>query len=678
MKRFRVALTLALVAASVGCADPGISRDASADSAIESDAATPERDAVAPMRDAQSPVEDAQPDASPPSDGGPRACEPIESAHAPAAQTCAEPAVVLGRASTASAPRAPGVETFALTVVAESDARSLAGADARETSWVDGDDATVHFRAPRGGRWRVTARGIGAHRITAQRACSPSAAPSEWQRTLELPAESWPVTGPDVVSTVAIELYAQRDERFDFVVDGCARGTRCSFEVRAERVAELACAPGNACAAGESCFIDRCDSERYACVSAERIDEIVPSRVRAWFDGRTVFVSGTTAGWPRNLPPIQRELRYELLDSSGALAPHATSSPTASIRGGFFGATQTALYPRPEVTKIRVWFAPRIGRTARASVIADIEPTRAAQPVQGERCEPSSYVYRCADGLACIGDDDGLERCVSLAGRATRVRSVTANTQSYRDPNGIAYGGPMVLLNILGESLPTGVVAAKAYDEDGNELTNDGAECVDGDWTAAPVRRFVCAVRMRVETVSRVTRVRLEAPQIIIDANVTPMPVSAFGGPCGLVGRSPYVLGEIGRCAEGLGCASNRCVLPRSTTHLCFGAAPAEWTPVGATSTLTGATRSTVYSRACGSSSALWLSFDFVATSAGRYRFASAGPVTLTVRRYCAGLSCGGAGIPIDDVELAAGERLHFQVQTTSEAPTYTITATRL
>lgn len=665
----------------VGCADVRDERDASADSAIETDARTVEREAStapdAPQSDASAPS-----DAATPSDGAAVTCEPIESAYAPAPQTCAEPAVVLGSAGTLVADRIAGVDTYALAnVVAQSDGHTLTGDDVRATSWVDGDDATVHFRAPRGGKWRFTARGVGAFRITARRACAPSEASSTWQRELERSSEAWPVMGPEVSSTVAIERFAQRDERFDLVIDGCERGSRCSFEVRAERVAELACAPGNACGDGDWCFIDRCDSERYACVTQARMNEIVPDRVSARFEGSMVVVSGTTANWPRNLPPIVRALEYELLDASGALAPHASSSPTASIRGGWFPWSQTALYPRPEVAKIRVWFAPLVGRTSRRSVVADIERTPSAPLVLGDRCVPTPFTDHCPNGLLCLQDEQGQDRCLPLAPVQTGVVSMRANAQLYVDSLSPAYNGPRIVVDVVGTRRPAGSWRAKAYDADANELATESVECFDGPATtttsAAASRRFVCVVLLRNDAIERVARVRLEATGVVLETNVTSLPESAHGESCGVAGSRPWI-GELARCARGLECSNYRCALPRFTEHHCYGAAPSAWTSSGATSTLTGATRSTVYSRSCGGSSGMWLPFDFVATTAGAYRFATSGPVTATAQRYCDGRPCWMDPVSMDNVVLSAGERLSIRVSATSAAPTYSITATRL
>jgi hypothetical protein len=680
-RRSQVAFSLVCLSLSACSAMP--SGDASPD------AATPDAASDSGRPDAEAPDSTASDSAA--SDSGlPTApdaagpvCEGIERAIATAPQSCPAPALVLGSPATAVAPRARGVDTFAISsVIARSDGHRASG-DVTGAPWVDGDDATVHFRAARGGRWRITARGVGAHRISATRACSANPAAQRWVRALERPSDAWIVTGPELTTEVALELFAERGERFDLVVDGCARGTACAYDVRAELVGALECAEGNGCGARARCFIDRCDVERYACVSNEALDAIRPASVRAWRERSGIFVAGTAAGWPRNLPPIERAIRYELLDSAGSVAVHALSSPTARLVDGAFAPSQLHLYPRAEVQRVRLSFsATEFSSTRSESALIDVAPA-ARQLALGEPCEPGYSLERCAEGLVCPRAASGARVC---SPPAARIDSAVGYAQTYFDPNGVARSGPMVFIDVLGDQLQLGPWRARVLDRAGGARTGyaycDYSE--PGPPDAQTAQRYACSVAVEdaalLPDIARVVLFNERVPSAPeIEASVEPVAVGGLGARCGRMGRSPTAVGEVGRCDEGLACAGNRCVR-ESLPWLCAGAAVPEWAPTEASSAVTGATTASAYSRGCTHDTGLRAAMDFVARSRGSYTFSVVGSATVRYRTECAAPSCVGDGA-IDPtattLELEEGARVHFTALTTSATPTFTLRVDR-
>lgn len=605
-------------------------------------------------------------------------CEGIESASSAPTQSCAVPAVVIGAAGTVLTPRARGLPTWGFaSVIATSDTSRPPGDDLRNAPWVDGDDVSVGFRAPRGGRWRLSARGPGAHRIVATRSCSPPSPGRAWERTFNRSSDSWIATGAELTTEVALELFAERDERFDVVVDGCPRGSRCSFSLRAERLSDLACAAGNPCAETDECFIDRCDAERYVCVSKERLRQIAPGHARAWQEGGTLFVAGIASNWPKHLPPLRRFIRYELLDGSGAVAPHAWASPFTTLTDSRYPPSQVHLYQRSEVRSIRMAFAEReygpvSGPT---TVIAIGAPTR-PRPL-GASCMPGDAVEPCEPG-ECSSSGPNAFVC---AHPTVRVTEAAGYSQVF-DSNGLATTGPIVFVDLVGNELTPEGWSATVRDAMGVELVSGDARCDYSEPRPRTGTRIGCVMRVEPELLGRVASVRLSRTtrgvSLVRDVPVLPVPTVGYGEACGTRGRYPYLQGDVGRCDEGLSCAGGLCAFPEE--WLCSGAAISTWAPATFPSTITGATSGNEYSRSCGGTSQLVTELDFVAPDTGTYAFTITGSATATVAVGCSTRGCTiepAQPLTAGPIALERGSRARVRVSTSATTPTFSVRAER-
>jgi hypothetical protein len=602
-------------------------------------------------------------------------CEGIESAAPAPAQLCAIPSVLIGAPGTLATPRVRGLETYGLaSVVATSDTFSTLGSDLRNAPWVDGDDVSVGFVAPRGGKWRLSARGIGAHRIVATRSCSTPSS-NEWERAFSRSSDAWITTGAELTTEVSIELFAERGERFDVVVDGCARGSRCSYSLYAERLGGLECAAGNPCAASDHCFIDRCDAERYACVPRARLDQLSPGAARAWRDGTSIFVAGAVANWPKNLPPLHRFIRYELLDAAGAVAPHATSYPSTTITDGRFPPARVHLYPRSEVRSVRMSFSDDEHRPVSdpsSVIVIEGPPT---PPALGDRCVPGDTLEPCRSG-ACVLSVGSHFVC-SLP--PLRVLEANGYSQVYPDPHGVGSSGPMVFMDVVVETATPSGWSGRARDARGVELAWGEVRCDFSEPFATSGTRLACLFPMAHDQLGRVATLELSGTwngmSVRHDVPVRRLPTVGYGEPCGSRGRFPYLLGDVGRCDEGLTCLGHSCGFP--TKSLCSGAEISTWAPTRFPSTVSGVTSGSTSSRSCGSTSGLNTQLVFVAPEAGRYSFTIDGAATATSSVPCSAPGCFGQTIFSGPTALDRGTRVRLEVRTTNATPTFSIRAER-
>lgn len=604
----------------------------------------------------------------------PPACEAIESASSTPTQSCASPTVVIGAAGTVLTPRARGLLTYGFaSIIATGDTSHPQGDDLRNAPWVDGDDVSVAFQAPRGGKWRLSARGPGAHRIVATRSCSAPSPNRAWERTFNRSSDSWIATGAELTTEVALELFAERDERFDVVVDGCPRGSRCSFSLRAERLSDLACAAGNPCAENDECFIDRCDAERYSCVSKDRLRQVAPGHARAWKDGGTLFVAGIASNWPKHLPPLRRFIRYELLDGNGTVAPHAWASPFTTLTDGWYPPSQVHLYPS-EVRSIRMSFAeseygPVSGPTTVIAIGAPTQP----RPL-GASCVPGDAVEPCEAG-ECSSSGPNAFVCALPSVRLTEA----AGYSQVFDSNGLSTTGPIVFLDLVGNELTPEGWSAVVRDAMGVELVSGEVRCDYSEPRPRSGTRIGCVMRVEPELPGRVSSVRLSRTtlgmSLVRDVPVIAVPTVGYGEACGTRGRFPYLQGEVGRCDEGLRCAGGLCAFPEE--WVCSGAAISTWAPATFPSTITGATSGSEYSRSCGGPSQLLTELDFVAPDTGAYAFTITGSATATVAVGCSTRGCTAQPLSVGPIALERGSRARVRVSTSATTPTFSIRAER-
>lgn len=423
-------------------------------------------------------------------------------------------------------------------VRADADQRSNAALCA-ERPWMCGDDARVGFTAPEGGRWRVTASGAQLRTLSAARGCASSS--SDDSLGLAFGAD---YRGPFVATgPLTVDIVAQRGERVELVMDGCPRGTGCTYDVRAERIGALTCdvrgTTTRICAqGGQHCVLDPCDSRgRFQCA---------PDHAPEWEYARVLRVDGAAVpylvGRLRDDPDAVGNYVFWIpLDGSdapiGAPAPHG-GAPVAfgtevAIPLGNLGA---------DAVRVRLDFG--LGAQPVGTRTLPIEPL--ARRAAGEACDEASFVARCADGLRCVPAAPGAgPTCV-----ASTTLDITALTARYD-----AAGGVMVLdVGGFGTGARVWRADVELLDASGATIGREPTASVSGPleqgpaafrgsvmldpWTAPA---GLARVRVRVTDTGYVT----SAP---VEAAVEPATVVGLGERCSVEQRGAVA------CAAGLSC----------------------------------------------------------------------------------------------------------------------------
>lgn len=614
-----------------GCAETVATTDASAALAT---------DASAPTADAPAAAVDATPACPPrsPAPPVPAACADLTELAAP---RNAVPGVV------------PGLPTYAMTTPRAATRRERPSCVVRD--WQDGAEAMARFTAPTGGRWRLTARGLHLGALRATRGCATGGACAGFAD----------YHGPFVSAVRAVDVQAQRGEAFAVTVDGCPEGETCDYELRAERLGDLACAftSGDAppCAEGTACTVDACDPERFACLPAAR-DRLESARALVDRAGSRGYVLGRLralpAGTARLRPPLVM-VEWRRPDGTLARTDYLTgdrsTGPSFSV-----GPTQVPA----EVSRARLWLydaeVPTEAAVAEGIEVA-VEPW--APGVAGARCDDATLVERCDEGLRCAGATCARQPALEVTG-----------LRAWRDPTGgslrlriegLGLGETVTqasveLLDAAG-ALLAALPASSLYSQHAapSQVPFTSLLVLDGTNAALP---RAARVRVRVTDTSSRTSAPVEAP---VEATAT--------APVGAACTDPSTA-----CGDGLACVTPpsggaRCepALPRRVCDL--GQGVGTWAPpsAGAWSiegiTLgTGGIASCFASRTSGTSVA-----EFVAPTRGRYAFQPRGLSVFDVDPACDGGStavCARApGETPVSVDLAAGQRVRLTMMT--EAP---------
>lgn len=580
----------------------------------------------------------------------------------------------LGGPETRATPRAPGVDTYALSGLA-------AGPDSGRPScatdaWHDGGDVSARFTAPRAGVWRVSAHGVGLYALSAQRGCGSSGACAGFG----------PYAGPFVDAPLSVDLPAERGESFALQLDGCPAGASCRYELRAERIGELSCAPGaNPCAAGERCRL-LCDGARVQCLPAfseSALDALGAATARAFVDRSTgaTYLQGTVAPWPGDAQDALSDYTfYEPLSASGASLGAPRGGATVTMRGGAFGP---ALGPTvsADTAQLRLWVGyrhsplggPGAPNLARA-VTVPLEPW--SRGAAGAACTPGELPSLCAQQ----------HRCVVAAGSASGrcAQSARLELTAVRGWSSVAEGRLRLELEGGMPGLVVNTATVELLDDAGApvqaplsgytlSLLRDPAEGAflerfqDDNVPAATLQRARRA-RVTVHTTDGTTSAPLEGPLAASTANPS-------GAEC--------VASSAG-CGEGLVCeepetAVARC-LPAPAPRVCnLEESAATWAPPASGAfAVRGVPRGFGGFTSCSASrTAQSLALEFVAPTAGRYRFATTGIASLELDTTCAAPLCmRGAADPALEAELTAGQRVPLRALATDGARSFEVRVT--
>lgn len=520
----------------------------------------------------------------------------------------------------------------------------------------DGQDAAVRFTAPSGGRWRLTAHGIGLRTLSALHGCEIESACTAFDQ----------YEGPHVAPTLTLDLFAQRDETYAIVLDGCDTRT-CSYTLTAARIGPLECPPPTAtlplCDAETTrCAIDPCDAERFVCE---------PKPPDAYdghpIDAATVLLDPTEAiallsVRLRDLPTGPYEghvfLFYEWLAADGSeLVPDA---PGAMYVDG--EAEDGAMAPRlvyfvpPGAARVRLWAG--LAEDARAGAI-EVGIGMWNRGGAGEACEVATLSATCERGHRCVAAGAGptgtcvrserLEITQAEAYYAPRVPSFRLHVAGLT-PGEYVSALRVELLDASGTSLiELPLVHLVGGGDDLATATFDATTAIE-QWELDPaLMARAASLRMRAVTVEATE----SAPRDVRIARATEL---ESGASC----AEPSVA-----CGEALSCvlrtAGSFCE-PTVEPGPCYlDGHTARWAPPGSgTYTIEGVPRdwggftSCAATRTMSPAEAL-----FIAPVTGHYVFDTAGLYSFEVMPTCEMPACVSEEPRVHvEVDLEAGARI--------------------
>lgn len=483
--------------------------------------------------------------------------------------------------------------------------------------------ARVRFTAPRGGRWRFTARGAQLWSLVVGPGCAGA--------TMCQGEPS--VRGEFLSGERAVDAQVERGEAVSVDVGGCPAGATCRYELRAQRVGALACdGAATRCAAPRVCAVDACDAERFTCAAAggarlaRATTYVVDDMGRGYVVGRAV--SGSAGGeavlMARWLDAQGRELTpggyLGGVDASGAEFVQGARVPTGAVRG-------------------RLWFYD--GSPDGSATGVDVEVLRWSPPTAGGACDDADFATRCGPSLRC---DAG--RCAAVTAlEITRVQAWhDAASEAVRFTveglSGGVYVGQLglALLDAAGATLASfdavSVVSRlrpPSLAEFSTAVvlsTLDGASRPPGVPYTFRLPPGVARLRVTAVDADR----RRSAP-VTVDLVETSR--ASIAEPCDEAARG---------CAVGLRCAAVRATgdascEPPPTARAC-GLTPEAlvWAPTtrGATHALTGAYASYGgVTRCAGGKGAREFTAEFVAAADGEYVFEARDALALELVRSC-------------------------------------------
>jgi hypothetical protein len=594
-------------------------------------------------------------------DGG--VCPPP--AALPSAAACAALPELAAPANAVAVPT-PGVTAYALRALRARADRERPGCAVE--AWQDGAEAAARFTAPAGGRWRFTARGehLGAVRVS--RGCAAGGACAGFGG----------YRGERVTAALNVDAQVERGEGVGVVIDGCPAGATCDYELRAERVGDLACdfAGGvpSPCAEAQACAVDRCDPERFACAPLAH-DRVAAGRAFADRATSRGFVSGAlrpiAGGAVRAVAPY---LMVDWLRADGSAAPGGPAYGSLDLVGDAFTLGPVEV-PR-EAARARLWIANAgpMDQAVAEGLIVDVGSW--TPRAESQACVPAELLARCGAGLACRGGGAGCVRPAAL--RVTGLRA-------WRDA-----GGTTLRLGIEGEGLGETVSQAvvELVGASGASLVRMGPQSVFARHEAPSEVPFTAALEVTgdpaVASLAEAARVRVRVIDTAsraseaFEAPIAAAALVAVGGDCA---RLDAVCDAGLTCAYGTGNA-RRCE-PAPPARPCYlSPAVAVWAPPAAgTWVIAGTNRGGGGGTSCRSSrSANVAQAEFVAPTRGRYVFEGAGLESIDVRRACVGASSDARCVvaPAErriEVDLAAGERVALAAMGTELGTPFTVTA---
>jgi hypothetical protein len=605
-------------------------------------------------------------DRPPSTDGASPVCPPR--------QTFALPATCAGLTELAEHPTSRSALSFALTDLRAT--RNQHGpACTGGTPWQDRADARVRFTAPRGGLWRFTATGGELWSLDARRDCVTSLACTGYAE----------VHGPELSTTLTLDVPVQRGESIAVTLDGCPEGGNCAYALRAQWIGTLSCdlspQTRQVCAnESEHCAIDPCDAERFRCVPANRAwPELISARAlherastRTWFVGQVRVPEGSTRASVTGATLMGR--------SNDAAQRHfGTGARLGPVVNGV--AEFWALYSQTPggvnpvgLGRAIVWLYD--GRPNENHPGLDIPVEIWAPRTVRQRCNQDVFTERCAPGLECSGTE-GVGTCLVpgaveiTALRAWRdplraslpveieVRGVGRHIQTYDiallDAGGTVLDQRTGITQATAEESPWGVNFRTSFD-----LAQSYGRAPDGSFS----RLSITAAVTRIRVTARDQNNTMSAPR---EAVVMVPTIVPLGGMCGAASVA---------CDAGLACTErsstvvSRCV-PAQPERLCSLASQVPtWAPQGrgVTLTLEGIAQgiggiAPCYSGRTPPSTLL----EFVAPVTGSYTFVGGNMKAIDVATRCDGRAESSVCV------VAPGESLGARATVTLDAGAHVV-----
>lgn len=493
--------------------------------------------------------------------------------------------------------------------------------------WPGVHDARARFTAPVGGRWRFTARGEQLWALGVLRGCAmPQVCVGESD-----------LHGAYVSTVKTLDVQLQRGEAVSVVMNGCPDGTECRYDLRAQRLADLACefvgGLASPCASGTRCTVDACDPEQFQCVTPPT-PRLRGVRVLSDRTADEHYVVGHVES---SAPDAGALLMVRWLDASGAEVPRGTYLDGLPLNGDEF--VRQVNVPST-ATRARFWFYTAEnpdGRTG--ATVVDIEPWTVLRA--GAACGVGAFAERCGPRLRCASGVCAVATTLEIT-RLRGWRDVTSDSVriAVEGVSGGVYvqGLSVDMLDVAGNTLaqaPTVSVTAQ------HELPSRDVFSTSVVFSNSPTIYRPPGVDPSFRVPSNVARVRVTVRDMDgrRSAPVTADLVTTRAAPLGET-CDTFALG----CAPDLACVTPvgstraRCE-PSESPRVC-GLSPGvpTWAPPAGsqTYTLTGVYHAYGGITQCASGKgARPFGVEFVAPVAGLYVFESTHAIAIQVTRGC-------------------------------------------
>ena len=551
--------------------------------------------------------------------------------------------------------------------------------------WRAGYAVTARFVSPVSARWRLGARTQGIRYLGVLDGCREDAVGERLRCASTRVAPTSPLDPPSISTDITL-----RAGQSVTLVANCAEdSTGCTAELFAVRIEDRGCFEADTpCEAGLACVS--------ALVNNTWRGRCVPGTAPQLSDVR-VFNVGVMTATAMDPDGDAREVVAELLDARGAIAPHRGNPRLETMLPSSGGGISLRLsvgrgYMFPEsAVRARVWLRDGAGLESTRVEVPIEAPTvlAAGAPCVVHTSDPLTHIAECGPGTRCLGGAF-TPRCLpQTAPTVSRMaawfdaveRTLSMDIEAH-DPDHDINAAEILYLDAQGQELPG--QSFSPY----SSHRNIGArrEGVYGlDERALP--NGTARIRVRVGD-----SFGLWSPWT--ELTPTPAALVETGGRCdpGSTARMRCESG-VAYCVPRVGDEFGRCEIPDPACPRYWN--PARWalpaTP--GTYSVTGGptTWSTPRPTCLTSRDRTGAEYEFVAPTAGTYRFVLEGPAgatfyALSLRAACGGpdetneLACRAADGTAGRAEivraLTLGERVMMVATTTGSGLTYRLSVT--